>query len=132
MTNMEGISKNKASLAEYRYRFGITRPVPVIVNGNLRLTTKVRTKWPRSLAKANLSSLLPVAVSMQPEEVFIHLLKRLAMPPPTWSTQPDVVVDHENLMSLIVSNSSFLERHWRKLVGVGRRSSHGTVPHAGH
>ena len=42
VTNMEGISKNKASLAEYRYRFGITRPVPVIVNGSLRLTTKVR------------------------------------------------------------------------------------------
>ena len=41
VTNMEGISKNKASLAEYRYKFGITRPVPVIVNGALRLTTKV-------------------------------------------------------------------------------------------
>ena len=56
----------------------------------------------------------------QPEEVFIHLLKRLSMPAPTWSSQPDVVVDHENLMTLIVSNSSFLERHWRKLVSVLR------------
>jgi len=41
VTNMEGISKNKASLAEYRYKFGITRPVPIIVNGRLRLTVKV-------------------------------------------------------------------------------------------
>ena len=40
------------------------------------------------------------------------------MPAPTWSQEADILVDHENLMSLIFNHSSFLERHWRKLVSV--------------
>jgi len=52
----------------------------------------------------------------QPEEVFVHLLKRLSMPAPSWSGEADILADHEGLMQLIFSNSSFLERHWRKLV----------------
>jgi len=42
VTELEGLTAHKASLEEYRYKFGITRPVPVISNGSLRLSTKVR------------------------------------------------------------------------------------------
>lgn len=116
---MEGMEATTPTLENYRYKFGITRPVPITRHGELRLT-------------------------IQPEEVYIHLLRRLAQPPePTYvqcipsgclfgdadrawlphSDRGDVMGDHENLMQLIFNHYAFLERFWRRLLSDIRTGS---------
>lgn len=87
----KGLDQEPASLFRYRFTFDITRPVPVIQQGEIKMTLKMA-------------------------DCYIYLLKSLGMPPRPSDGVEDLLANHNRLMTLIFSYHVFLDRFWRKML----------------